>query len=393
MSIQNSRANYLKFFGGNKPVQDKSKVVTWEKTFGGDASDVAHSIFQTNDGGFIVAGETNGKGAGKEDFLIIKLNKDGVTEWEKTLGSEKHDIATSIIQTKDGGYIVTGNTKKMSGRKSDIWLMKLDENGEMLWEKTLGGSKDDFASSIVETQDGGLALVGDTRSKGDKSKIWFLKMSAKGQIEWEKVIGGRIDEFALSLVHTTDGGYGIAGYAYLGTKKMGHHNFWIIKLTAQGKIVWERTYGGMEDDFAYALTQTEDNGFVVAGSSISKNQEQYRVLKIDQNGQKVWDKTFGGNDDDFAFSVANSSDGGVLIAGYTKSKGEGDSDIWILKLDKEGTLIWDRTFGGQGEDMALSITETEDRGMAIAGTTRSKGNGESDIWVIKLNEQGAYTKM
>jgi len=368
-------------------------IITWDKTYGGSGDDWAWSLIQTTDGGYAVAGETSSKGAGDRDFWVIKLDNKGNMIWDRTYGGSNDDRAYSLIQTTDGGYAVAGSTYSKGAGDADFWVIKLDNKGNMIWDRTYGGSDFDWAYSLIQTTDGGYAVAGNTYSKGAGGvDFWVIKLDYQGNMVWDKTFGGRSNDGAgsLSLIQTTDGGYAIAGDTF--SKGAGNVDFWVIKLDYQGNMFWDKTFGGRSYDWVRSLIQTTGGGYAVAGSTYSKGagNVDFWVIKLDYQGNMFWDKTFGGrsNDGGVSLSLIQTTGGGYAIAGLTSSKGAGEEDFWVIKLDNQGNKVWDRTYGGSDEDGAHSLIQTTDGGYAVAGWTCSKGAGESDFWVIKLDVQG-----
>ena len=263
-------------------------AVTWAKTYGGVNDDIAHSIQQTSDGGYIVAGGTYSYGAGFIDFWIIKLNLNGDIDWQKTFGGGNDDVAYSIQQTSpDGGYIVAGQSSSLGNPLGDIWILKLKSNGDIDWQKTYGGTASSTANCIKQTSDGGYIVAGETSSSGAGSAdVWVLKLDADGNLQtgWPKTYGGASFDAANSIQQTLDGGYIVAGET--ASSGAGSTDFWILKLNANGDIVWQKTYGGSNDDIARSIQQTLDGGFIVAGetSSSGAGYADFWILKIDENG-------------------------------------------------------------------------------------------------------------
>ncbi|MBA7537874.1 hypothetical protein ES705_30145 [subsurface metagenome] len=260
----------------------------------------------------------------------------------------------------------------------------------LTWERTFGGSGDDVANSLIQTTDGGYMVAGPTYSKGaGEQDFWVIKLDSKGNMIWDRTYGGSACDEARSLIQTTDGGYAVAGYS--SSKGAGGCDFWVIKLDHQGNMVWDKTFGGRNNDGAgfLSLIQTTDGGYAVAGDTFSKGagNVDFWVIKLDHQGNMVWDKTFGGRSFDWVRSLIQTTDGGYAVAGYTYSKGAGGADFWVIKLDHQGNMIWDRTYGGSDNDWAYSLFQTTDGGYAVAGYTDSKGAGEKDFWVIKLDAQ------
>jgi len=308
--------------------------------------------------------------------------------WEQTYGGSQDDRANSIIQTTDGGYVVAGYTSSKGAGGFDAWILKLDNQGNLLWDRTYGGSQDDRANSIIQTTDGGYVVAGYTSSKGaGEVDAWIIRLDREGNKVWDRTYGGSHSDRANSLIQTTDGGYVVAGGTY--SKGAGEVDAWIIRLDREGNKVWDRTYGGSHSDRANSLIQTADDSYAVAGFTSSKGAGGYDawIIKLDSQGNQMWNRTYGGSRADMASSLIQTTDGGYAVAGYTSSKGAGGFDAWILKLDNQGNLLWDRTYGGSQDDGANSIIQTTDGGYAVAGVTWSKGAGGLDAWIFKIEDQ------
>jgi len=387
--------------------ENKGNAITWDKTFGGSSDDMGFSIIQTENGGYAIAGyaifprrEKKDDWRSKlgyiilekskrQDFWIIKLDKNGNMEWDEIFGEEMTDVARSIIQTKDGGYAVVGSIWTKYVRKRDFWLIKLGENGNKEWEKTFDKDEHDIAYSIIQTKDGGYAIAGGTGKRfWGEINCWVIKLDAKGNMEWDNDFGGIGWDEIYSIIQTKDGGFIAAGNAW--SKGAGRGDVYVVKLDRRGYLVWNKTFGGSDYDEARSIIQTDDGGYAVAGFTVSEDtgDRDIWVIKLDKEGNKIWDKTPGGTSEDWANSIIQTKDRGYMVAGWTSSIGAGKTDVWIIKLNKRGDLVWDRTFGGSEDDEAHSIIQTEDGGYAVAGWTESKGAGNSDVWVIKLDENG-----
>jgi len=364
-------------------------IITWDKTYGGRGDDLALSLIQTTDGGYAVAGYTYSKGVGSADFWVIKLDNKGNKVWDKTYGGSDVDVAWSLIQTTDGGYAVAGYTYSKGVGSADFWVIKLDNKGNKVWDKTYGGRGDDLAFSLIQTTDGGYAVAGGTGSKGAGGvDLWVIKVDIHGNMIWDRTYGGSGVDAAYSLIQTTDGGYAVTGATF--SKGAGGADLWVIKLDSQGNMIWDRTYGGSDADEAWSLIQTTDGGYAVAGSTFSKGAggADLWVIKLDHLGNKIWDRTYGGSNDDGTYSLIQTADSGYAVAGETFSKGTAAGDFWVIKLDSQGNKIWDRTYGGSDADGAYSLIQTTDSGYVVAGGSFSKGAGGTDFWVIKLDVQG-----
>jgi len=263
------------------------KVNNGQKTFGGSGEDVAYSIQQTTDGGFIVAGCTSSFGAGGYDIYILKLNSSGTLIWQKTFGGGFDDKVYSIQQTTDGGYIVAGYTDSFGAGGYDVYVLKLNSDGSLAWQKTYGGNGYDKAYSIQQTTDGGFIVAGYTESFGAGGDVYILKLNSGGSLAWQKTFGGWSWDNAYSIQQTTDGGFIVAGCTY--SFGAGGYDVYVLKLNSDGSLAWQKTFGGKYYDGAYSIQQTTNSGFIVAGYTKSFGAGEYDVdvyiLKLDSNGE------------------------------------------------------------------------------------------------------------
>ncbi len=360
--------------------------------------DLAHSIQQTKEGGYIIAGETRYPvPAGNEvyDIFVLKLNPNGTIDWQKSYGGDGGDSAYSIQQTKDGGYIVAGRTGSF-GTSYDAWVLKLRPYGTVEWQKTYGGADWDVANSIQETRDGGYIVAGETESfAAGELDVWVLKLRANGIVEWQKVYGGGSYDVATSIQQTADGGYVVAGHTY--SFGVGGGDAWVLKLRPDGTVEWEKTYGGVHHDTADAIQQTTDGGYIVAGFTESfgagaDEKPDAWLLKLRTDGSVEWQKAYGGGNFDRANSIQQTTDGGYIVAGFTESfsaKVIGSPDAWVLKLKADGTVEWQKTYGSHNNvDEAQAIRQTNDGGYIVVGETWSFGYS-NNIWVLNLNTDGS----
>jgi hypothetical protein len=302
----------------------------WEKTFGGIRDDRGHSVQQTSDGGFILLGWTESFDAREADVWLIKTDASGNIEWDRTFGGSDRDKGSSVQQTSDGGFILVGYTESFGAGWADVWLIKTDADGNKLWEKTFGGSGLDSGSSVQQTSDGGFIIVGYTTSFGAGGfDVWLIKTDADGNKLWEKTFGGSRRDWGSSVQQTSDGGFIIVGY----TTSFGAGDVWLIKTDANGNKQWDRTFGGSDWDEGWSVQQTSDGGFIIVGWtwSFGAGGPDVWLIKTDANGNKQWDRTFGGSDWDWGFSVQQTSDGGFIIVGSTESFGAGEGDVLLIK--------------------------------------------------------------
>lgn len=402
-------------------------TIEWKRSFGGSNSDFVRAIKQTEDGGYIVAGHSAssdgdvGENYGGSDFWIIRLDNNGNLIWETNLGGSGSDIASSIQNTTDGGYIVAGHSSSTDGDVKnnhggvDCWIVKLNASGSLVWETSLGGSGDDRAASVQQTDDEGYIVTGySASSDGDVGgnhggiDFWVVKLDVVGSLVWETNLGGTDHDQATSILQTMDGEYIVAGASRSldgdvnGNK--GLSDYWIVKLGTFGDIIWETGFGGSGNDFCSGIQQTVDKGYILAGYSLSSDGDvghnfgsrDYWIVKLDASGALMWETNLGGSHYDVAYAIQQTHDGGFITVGQSESGdwnvngNNGDHDYWVVKLDNSGDLIWEANLGGSLFESASAVQQTLDLGYIVAGASRSSdgevgGNkGFSDFWIVKL---------
>jgi hypothetical protein len=317
---------------------DANGNIQWAKTYGGPGDDSVYSVQQTSDGGYIVAGSTYSFGAGSWDIFLMKTDANGNIQWAKTYGGTGDDVAFSVQQTSDGGYIVAGGTSSFGAGSWDIFLIKTDANGNIQWAKTYGGTDWDLATSVQQTSDGGYIVASEIRSFGAGSwDIFLMKTDANGNIQWAKTYGGTDVDAALSVQQTSDGGYILAGLTW--SFGAGERDIFLINTDANGNIIWAKTYGGTGWDWASYVQQTSDGGYIVASFTLSfSTSNDFFLIKTDANGNIIWAKTYRRTGWDEVYSVQQTSDGGYILAGLTYFFGAGSEDIFLIKTDANGNI-------------------------------------------------------
>jgi hypothetical protein len=398
-----------------------------QKVMGGNAYEQFSCMYLTRDSGIILGGYSfsNASGnktqdnKGEADYWIVKLDKKGNIQWDKTIGGSRSDFLTAIRQTKDGGYILGGysNSDKSYDKSEnvrvgsdgdiypDYWVVKLDSAGNIEWDKTIGGNIYDALTSLQQTSDGGYILGGYSNSeKGYEKSVsahspyydefysdyWIVKLDRKGKHLWDKTIGGLWRDYLMCLQQTTDEGYILGGYSQSDSgyeKSQNSHysnDYWVVKLDKLGNIQWDKTIGGDEEDYLYSIQQTKEGCYVLGGSSYSplsgeKTQENkgsldYWVVKVNNLGNIQWDKTIGGGSYDDLASLQQTRDGGYILAGTSKSNISGDKtennrcecdtfdyadvgDYWMVKLNRNGRIQWEKTIGGDANDVCKTVKE------------------------------------
>jgi hypothetical protein len=313
-----------------------------------------------------------------------------VTTWDKTFGGAGFDSGNSVIQSADGGFVITGFAEGSGLRAGEFWLIKTDGNGNKLWDKTFGGAGTSPGNSIIQSADGGFVIIGSIVSYGPNNingDVWLMKTDSNGNKLWDKTFGGAASDVGYSVIQTTDGGFVIVG----DTRSFGagSGDVWLIKTDGNGNKLWDKTFGGTGTDWGYSVIQTSDGSLVIVGSTAVTDigPQDIWVIKTTSDGNKLWDKKFGGNYRDIGNSLFPSADGGFVIVGDTKSFGDGGDDVWLIKIDGSGNKVWDKTFGGTYNDVVKSATQSKDGGFMFTGQTGIADSWEdrTDLWLIKVN--------
>lgn len=411
-------------FTGNK---------VWSKTFGGSDFEEIHGVIATQDGGFIVVGDTkssNGDITDKrfalEDIWLTKYNSDGNLVWSKTYGGSQDDIGYSIVENLDGSLVVAGYSKSSDGEvpsnlgMHDFFIFKTDAQGNLIWKKSHGYMSHDHAHKIIQTSDGGYFVVGfvDYAGLGKFSnpnevmhgvgEFYGIKLDSNGNKLWDKYFGGTQNDRVFDVVEANDGGFVMAGYSESNdfdvTDNNGSYDYWVVKVNLIGDLVWKKSYGGSELDQAFGIAKNINNTYIITGTSnsmdgnISSNNgaNDIWVINIDDNGKLLWEKSFGGSGFDTSNSIRMISNGNFLISGHTRSmdgqitENKGQNDFWAFTISPNGKLLWQKTFGGSSFDFAYDAVELKDKGFVIAGQTESNdfdittNKGLSDLFIVKV---------
>jgi len=421
----------------------------WAKNYGGTENDIITFVFQDKDGNYIFSGHSNSSDSdltsnnGSYDAWIAKANDTGKVLWSKNYGGSGDEVIWHSCATKDGGYILAGSTDSYNGDVvnrhpggMEVWIIKVDENGNKEWQKTYGGSGDESACSIQQTKDGGYIFTGWASSNdgdltsshvglpgGFSQDLWVVKIDSTGKLIWQKDLGGSNSDIGFSVLQSEDGNYIVAGYTASNDGDIPMHygnsgkwDAWVLKFNATGTLLWQKFYGGTQDDAFNAIVQTPDKGYILAGATNSNDSDvsgnhlnsslstttDVWVAKIDSLGNLNWQKCYGGSGTETAVDIKQTQNGGYVLAASTTSV-DGDvtgnhdplgikSDYWVVQLRSSGELDWEETFGGSSSDALFSIISTSDNGYMLAGRTTSEDgdvtkwySDKNDGWLVKLS--------
>lgn len=413
----------------------------WALKYGGGGVDIPYSIKFTTDGGTIVAGYTDSKNgdvsphANRDywDLWVLKLDKCGTIQWEKSYGGTNYESARDVVQTADGGYMVLGETNSTDGDviagyggTKDIWLLKLDATGSLQWQKRYGGTGLDIGNHIELMPDGSFLIAASSSSndgdiRGNHTSNTYtdgvlLKISSTGTVLWSKCFGGTKNEELFDIE-------GINGITYLAgftnsvdgdiPPSQKNYDVWLLAIDAAGNKVFSKIYGGSQNDVAYSMTRGNDGTLTLAGYTTSndgdvkgaKGGQDYWVINVNLQGKLLWQKVLGGTDAEYAKTIITDKDSSYIVGGISySSDGDvtgalGDGDFWTVKLSPSGAVIWKKNWGGQDNDHLRCMVRNPLRNeYYLAGDAASTGgdftnaHGDADFAIIKLKIPDITTK-
>ena len=361
---------------------------TFQKTYGGSSDEYGYTTQQLSDGGYIMCGRTISYGVGGFDNYLLRLDAAGDTVWTKTYGNVGYDEAQNIVQTSDGGFIMTGQTDNINFA-GDVYLVKTDASGVVAWSTAFGGAGTaDFGYCVRQTSDGGYIVFGLTASAGAGGRDMLLvKTNSSGAVQWSKTYGGASDDEGRTVEETADGGFILAGFTQ---SYSNGYQAYVVKTNSSGVVTWSKNFGGGGLELGYSIKQTSDVGYILAGytDSYGAGGRDVLLMKLTSAGAISWSKTYGGSGDDYGLNVKITSDGGFAIAGRTASNGDADGDYFLVKTSSTGTHEWSKAYGGANVDQAGNMIQTADGGYLLTGYTTSFGAGIRDAYLVKTDANG-----
>lgn len=442
----------------------QDQTIAYQNSLGGSRQEYLFDAIPTPDSGFLIAGSSisgqsgtlTTESKGDLDYWICKMDAHNNLQWQKRYGGPKMDLLQSVKTTSDGGYILAGISSSGKGGdkihgcqgSTDFWIIKIDSNGGIQWQQTIGGSGQEKLHSIVQTPDGGYALAGasnSSKSKADANGVialhlkteasqggldfWMVKLHANGHVAWQKTLGGKFQDELKVIQPLVNNEYLLGGYSNSTqsgdktTNPIGLGDYWILKVNATGEIIWQQTLGGTGDDVLVSLMQTQDGGFVIGGNSgpetnggsnrSAKNSTKSKsniqgadfwVVKLDAEGTSDWQETYNFGSKDVLSTLTEDTDGSLIIGGFAQSelkndgKGlrvskekEGINDYIALKIDGKGKEVWSQAVGSRGDEVLKKVIPTGDGGYLLAGTSNGNKSRDknstaqgNDYWVVKL---------
>ncbi|MBN2378422.1 hypothetical protein JXM67_01285 [candidate division WOR-3 bacterium] len=361
--------------------------IVWEKTYGESMSAEVRSVLEAFDGGYLALGSTASTSA--SSVWLFKTDTAGNVLWQKTYNLGVWDGGFKIIPTSDSAYLVVGFSGKGVSDGKDVYVLKVDTVGDTLWQRTYGGQGSEEAVSVIENPDGSFIIVGYTDSyppedEGKDEDIFVLKLDVNGDSIWQNHYGGEGWQTGAAVASSSN------GYVIIGSKgetAICERDVYFVELDADGNLLWDDTYGGEGEDYSRDLVKSARGGYLIVGGTTSHRAEEGNayVFEVNAYGEKLWERLYGGNEPDEARAVEKMGYKGYLVVGGTSSYGEGGEDVYILELDRDGNVISENNLGGENTDRAYCVTRIKD-GYLVAGVSSSFGQGNPQAYLVKLRD-------
>ncbi len=421
------------------PPAEFNGTLAWVETFGGSGIDQATAVVTTEDGAYMVVGSTysnDGHFAGLKsttdaDYFLMRVRPDGGVDWTKVYGGDDDELATGITKTSDGGYVLVGYSRSdncftgSNGGFHDYYILKVDTQGNEIWCQNFGYPGSDQAQNIIETREGDLMVTGffDVSASGGQGnddrensgtlhgvgEYWGIKLDADGQFFWKRYFGGSNNDRSYNVMQTNDGGFVLIGSSESDdfdiTDSKGSYDYWAVKLSAEGDLEWTRSFGGSEIDIAYDIATTLDGNFLIVGDARSNDQDvstnfgnaDIWLVAIDPQGNLIWEKSLGGSMFDSAKDLLPMNDNLYCVTGSSRSNdvdvttNNGENDAWTVVVDAQGTIIFEVAIGGSSLDFSEGAAQGVDGALLIVGNTESNDGdiiqnlGYKDILIYKID--------
>jgi len=361
---------------------------TWSRVYAGDEWRMPRDLTLTSDGGaLVVGGLMEGEGLQEENAWILKVDADGLVEWERIIGGEEHDGARAAVELPGGGFAVVGYEISSGDAGENVWILHLGADGSLLGQQRIGGPMNDWAAAVEATSDGGLVVVGSTESFGQgQVDLWVVKLDSLLAVDWQNTYGGREDDLGTDVVVLPDRGYLVSGYTK--SSPVGEHEGLLLRLDRLGAVVWQQALGGPESDTIFSAEQAADGGFILGVETCCRPEGWApRVVKTNATGGIEWQKRYG--DYGGLIDVIPVAGGGYLLTGYAGTEWDGVFDLLAVKMDGTGGIEWRRRYGGAGMERGWAVRESAGGWFFVAGETASFDEGAGpDAWLLRTDTAG-----
>ena len=357
--------------------------LVWDSTYGGSDDDWAFDVIECSDGGFLVGAITYSFGNGWGDIWLIRLDKEGTPEWSHAYGDTNGEYGDAIIELDDGSFVVAGYTNSFGAGGYDAWLLCVDEDGNHLWNQTYGGSGNDWCFDAVKCVSDGFALVGTTENFGASGRdMWLIRTDDVGNHLWNRTYGGSETEYGRSLVECDEGGFVLAGHT--NSYGSGEKDAWLVKTDSSGNPIWNHPFGNVGNDEAYSIVKDNSGGYAFSGSTLSivSGGQQLWLVKINDDGDLIWQEEYGGEGGDTGYALEKMNDNYLLGGALSASS----NDFFLVCANSSGNQMWSEHWGGSNGDGCEGLVYCSDGSIVLAGHTWSYGAGGGDVWVISVDD-------
>ena len=354
----------------------------WTFTFGEAGFDEGRAVVQTADGGYVITGSYTFVSS---KVFLVKTDSSGTPVWERNYGGIGTDEGYDVRETSDGGFIIAGATTSYGAGMSDVYLIRTNSTGDTLWTRTFGTALNDKGFGVRPTIDGGYIITGYTTEEVDGAEVYLVKADSLGNLEWDYFFGGGMDDYGYSVEETSDGGFIVTGSK---ASFIDSTNVYLLRTDPAGGMSWEQDYGAEGSDAGKGVIPTADGGYIITGytaSGITDDPSDIYLIKTDDRGDTLWTNTYGGDDADEGASIYPTVEGGYIITGYTASGGTDSYQAIMISVDAQGNEIWTKYLGGAGNEGCYSVKQADDGTYVVAGFTDSYGSGGSDAWMVRVN--------
>lgn len=386
----------------------KKVAGSFHRVIGGKSYDAARKVIKLSDGGYLVAGRSASFGMGNTDAMVVRLNAEGETVWQKTYGEDASDEIMDLIATKDGNFLLVGHSDSygFAADINDMWALKIDQEGEELWNETYGEEESiDEANAVLETEDGYI-IVGTSipTTEDAASDMVVVRINKEGEKVWDKKYGESGNEQGIDIIANGDGFTIIGNTEGIGYEEgfaKGRWDMMSIHISGDGTLAWQNAYGGPNNEMSNTIIATADGGYLIGGYTYSFAVASLDawVVKIDKLGKQVWAQNFGGLSTDEAFGMVETSDGNFVMCGYTdvfepnedyENISKEKLNLFLVKFNPEGEKVWERSIGGENNQQGFDLVEAADGSLIVVGSTDAKVVSGVDMLIMKFDASGMF---
>jgi hypothetical protein len=364
-------------------------IPLWAHTYGGTGLEKGYAVKELPDGGFIFSGETQSFGAGSYDVYLVRTDANGDTLWTRAYGGASYEFGYGVCLAPEGGFLAVGVTTSFGAGGRDGLAVRVDADGNLLWMQSYGGASQDAIMDVYRVSEDTYVLTGTSYSLGPGTAgMWVLMIDDDGQVIWEQSHGGDGADTGWRVLQTSDGGFIVGGFTT--SFGAGSKDLWLVKLDSEGGYVWDHTYGGTGDDRGYGLAIVPGGGYLLTGytDSFGAGGTDIYLVMADDEGLPSWTRTYGGPGNEIGYAVITPCGGGILLAGSTTSIAPGDVNTYVIHTDTFGDTLWTTTYAVAGDDWAEALLQTQDGGFALGGSADPGSLGNRDLYLVRLEGSG-----